>query len=148
MVKNWALVIGINHYDFLQPLKYAQRDAELMQNLLHNEIGFERVFLFSDDSPSFGGEPTHPHRPNLLRFLQQLFEHPFLEPEDNFWFFFSGHGMIHGHQDYLMPADGHPDDIENTGISLQYLTECLRKSGSEHIVMLLDSCRQQHQHNS
>jgi GUN4-like/Caspase domain len=144
MVKNWALVIGINHYDFLQPLKYAQRDAELMQNLLHNQIGFERVFLFSDDSPSLGGEPTHPHRPNLLRFLQQLFEHPFLKPEDNFWFFFSGHGMIYAHQDYLMPADGNPDDIENTGICLQYLTECLSNSGSEHIVMILDACRQQH----
>ncbi len=145
MVKNWALVIGINHYDFLQPLKYAKRDAELMQNLLRNEAGFERVFLFSDDSPSIGGELTRPYRANLLRFLQQLFEHPFLKPEDNFWFFFSGHGIIHVHQDYLMPADGNPDDIENTGISLQYLTECLRGCGSENIVMMLDASR--HQHN-
>ncbi|MBD2204918.1 GUN4 domain-containing protein [Calothrix sp. FACHB-1219] len=136
MVKNWALVIGINDYKFLQPLKYARRDAKLMQNLLHNDIGFERVFLFADDSP-------HPHRPNLLQFIQKLFAHPFLEPEDNFWFFFSGHGMIHAQQDYLMLADGHPDDIANTGISLQYLTECFRNSGCENIVMILDACRQQ-----
>lgn len=147
MVKNWALVIGINHYNFLQPLKYAQRDAKLMQNLLHNEIGFERVFLFTDDSPSLSGEQTHPYRPNLLQLIQNLFAHPFLEPEDNFWFFFSGHGMIHAQQDYLMLADGHPDDIENTGISLQYLTECFRNSGCENIVMMLDACRQQQQQN-
>lgn len=144
MVKNWALAIGINHYDFLQPLKYAKRDAELMQNLLHNEAGFERVFLFSDDSASIGGELTRPYRANLLRFLQQLFEHPFLEPEDNFWFFFSGHGMMHAHQDYLMPADGNPDDIENTGISLNYLMECLSSCGCENIVMMLDACHHQH----
>ncbi|BAY21034.1 hypothetical protein NIES2100_07790 [Calothrix sp. NIES-2100] len=144
MVKNWALVIGINHYDFLQPLKYAQRDAELMQNLLDNEIGFERVFLFADDSPSLGGELTRPHRTNLLRFLQQLFKHPFLEPEDNFWFFFSGHGMIDADQDYLMPADGNPNDIENTGISVQYLIECLGGSGCKNIILMLDACRHQH----
>ncbi|MDZ8055289.1 MAG: GUN4 domain-containing protein [Aulosira sp. ZfuVER01] len=148
MVKNWALVIGINHYDFLQPLKYAKRDAELMQNLLRNEAGFERVFLFSDDSPSIGGKLTRPYRTNLLKFLEQLFEHPFLEPEDNFWFFFSGHGMMYAHQDYLMPADGHPDNIENTGISLKYLTECLRGCGSENIVMMLDACRHQHKQSS
>ncbi|MBD2353207.1 GUN4 domain-containing protein [Tolypothrix sp. FACHB-123] len=148
MVKNWALVIGINHYNFLQPLKYAQRDAELMQNLLHNEIGFERVFLFADDSPSLSGEQIHLDRPNLLQFIQKLFEQPFLEPEDNFWFFFSGHGMVHAQQDYLMLADGNPDDIENTGISLQYLTEYLGNSGCDHIVMMLDACRQQQGQNN
>jgi uncharacterized caspase-like protein len=143
MVKNWALVIGINHYEFLQPLKYAKRDAELIQNLLHHEAGFERVFLFTDDSPSIGGELTRPYRTNLLQFLQQLFAHPFLEPEDNFWFFFRGYGMMAGNQDYLMPADGNPNDIENTGISLKYLTQCLRSCGCENIVMLLDACRHQ-----
>ncbi|PAX60702.1 SUMF1/EgtB/PvdO family nonheme iron enzyme [Brunnivagina elsteri] len=30
MGKNWAIAIGINNYDNLQPLKYAQRDAEVM----------------------------------------------------------------------------------------------------------------------
>ncbi|MBD2210109.1 GUN4 domain-containing protein [Nostoc linckia FACHB-104] len=145
MVKNWALVIGINHYDFLQPLKYAKRDAELMQNLLHNEAGFERVFLFTDDSPSIGGELTRPDRTNLFRFLQQLFERPFLQPEDNFWFFFNGHGMNYGEQDYLLAADGNPEDIENTGISLSYLTECLRNSGSDNIVLMLDANHHQHQ---
>ncbi|MDZ7962112.1 MAG: GUN4 domain-containing protein [Aulosira sp. DedQUE10] len=147
MVKNWALVIGINHYNLLHPLKYAKRDAELMQNLLHNEAGFERVFLFSDDSPSIGGELTRPYRANLLRFLQQLFEHPFLKPEDNFWFFFSGHGMRYAEKDYLMPADGNPEDIENTGISLNFLTGCLRNSGSDNIVLMLDANRHQHQKN-
>lgn len=62
MVKNWALAIGINQYDFLQPLKYAKRDALLMQKLLYGEAGFERVFLFSDDSPDISGESTRPYR--------------------------------------------------------------------------------------
>ncbi len=34
MASNWAIVIGINQYRFLQPLKYAERDAKAMQNAL------------------------------------------------------------------------------------------------------------------
>ncbi len=143
MVKNWALAIGINQYDFLQPLKYAQRDAQLMQKLLCSEAGFERVFLFSDDSPDIGGESTRPYRANLLRCLRQIAEQPFMKAEDNFWFFFSGHGMKHADDDYLMPSDGDPDDVENTAISLQYLTECLGLCGSDNIVLILDACRYQ-----
>ncbi|MBW4646730.1 MAG: GUN4 domain-containing protein [Goleter apudmare HA4340-LM2] len=143
MVKNWALVIGINHYDFLQPLKYAKRDAQLMQQLLCNEVGFERVFLFSDDSPDIGGESTRPYRANLLQCLRQLFNNPFMTEEDNFWFFFSGHGIRHADHDYLMPLDGDPNDIENTGISLSYLTECFGCCGTKNIVMILDACRHQ-----
>ncbi|WP_042341405.1 GUN4 domain-containing protein [Calothrix sp. PCC 7507] len=143
MIKNWALAIGINQYDFLQPLKYAKRDAQLMQNLLCNEAGFDRVFLFSDDSPDIGGESTRPYRANLRRCLRQIAENSFIEPEDNFWFFFSGHGIRHGDDDYLMPADGDPDDVENTAISIQYLTECLRRCGSDNVVLILDACHYQ-----
>lgn len=143
MVKNWALIIGINHYDFLQPLKYAKRDAQLIQQLLCDEAGFERVFLFSDDSPDIGGESTRPYRANLLQCLQQLFAQPFLTESDNFWFFFSGYGMRYADHDYLIPADGNPDDIVNTGISINYLTECLYSCGTDNIVMVLDACRQE-----
>lgn len=30
MGKNWAIAIGINNYDNLKSLKYAQRDAKVM----------------------------------------------------------------------------------------------------------------------
>jgi uncharacterized caspase-like protein len=58
MVKNWAIAIGINQYDFLQPLRFAQRDAELMQKFLQGEAGFEQIFFFSDNSPDINGKST------------------------------------------------------------------------------------------
>lgn len=147
MVKNWALAIGINQYDFLQPLKYAKRDAKLIQEFFRNEAGFDRVLWFSDESPDLGSEPTRPYRANLLRLLQQLFAKPFMEAGDNFWFFFSGYGMVHANQDYLMPSDGDPEDIENTAISISYLTECLSSCGADNVVLILDACRQQYKKN-
>ncbi|MDF5711050.1 MAG: caspase family protein [Nostoc sp. S4] len=69
MAKNWAIAIGINRYDLLQPLNYAKRDAQLIQEFLGNEAGFERIYFFSDDSPDVGGKSTRPNRTNLLRIL-------------------------------------------------------------------------------
>ncbi|MEH2144473.1 SUMF1/EgtB/PvdO family nonheme iron enzyme [Nostoc sp.] len=141
MVKNWAIAIGINHYDYLQPLNYAKRDAQLMQGFLSKEAGFERIFFFSDDSPDVAGKSTRPTRTNLLRILRQLFDNPFMGAGDNFWFFFSGHGIRYADRDYLMPCDGDPEDIENTAIAINFVTERLRRCGADNVVLILDACR-------
>ncbi|MHC5610810.1 MAG: SUMF1/EgtB/PvdO family nonheme iron enzyme [Nostoc sp.] len=141
MAKNWAIAIGINQYDYLQPLNYAKRDALLMQEFLADEAGFERIFFFSDDSPPVDGKSTRPTRTNLLRVLRQLFENPFMGAGDNFWFFFSGHGIRYADRDYLMPCDGDPEDIENTAIAINFVSERLRRCGADNVVLILDACR-------
>ncbi|MEH1784796.1 MAG: SUMF1/EgtB/PvdO family nonheme iron enzyme [Nostoc sp.] len=141
MVKNWAIAIGINQYDYLQPLNYAKRDALLMQEFLGDEAGFERIYFFSDDSPDIAGKSTRPTRTNLLRVLRQLFDNPFMGAGDNFWFFFSGHGIRYADRDYLMPCDGDPEDIENTAIAINFVSERLRRCGADNVVLILDACR-------
>ena len=143
MGKNWAISIGINKYDYLTPLKYAKRDAELMREFFSARGGFEKVFLFSDDSPDFKGKPTRPSFINLKRVLRTMFEKPFLGDGDNFWFFFSGHGMRHNGCDYLMASDSDPGDIERTAISISYVTEQLRRCGADNVILILDACRDQ-----
>lgn len=141
MAKNWAITIGINKYDYLQPLNYAKRDAQLMCDFLSNEASFERVYFFSDDSPDVARESTRPTRANLRRVLRELFKTPFMGSGDNFWFFFSGHGIRHNNRDYLMPSDGDPEDIEETAIPINFITERLRRCGADNVVLILDACR-------
>jgi formylglycine-generating enzyme required for sulfatase activity/uncharacterized caspase-like protein len=141
MAKNWALAIGINQYDYLQPLNYAKQDAELVQQFLRNEAGFEKIFFFTDDSPEIGGKSTRPTRANLRRVCLELFNQAFMGAGDNFWFFFSGHGMRHAERDYLMPLDGNPADIEETAIPINFVTERLRRCGADNVVLILDACR-------
>ncbi|MGL5058661.1 MAG: GUN4 domain-containing protein [Microcoleus sp.] len=139
MTKNWAVVIGINEYEHLQrPLKYAKRDAELMSNFLCNEAGFDKVYHFSEDSAEKQLRPT---RSNVMRLLQVRFEQSFMSAGDNFWFFFSGHGIRRNGCDYLMPADGFPEDIENSNLSVNYIMQRLRRCGADNIVLILDACR-------
>ncbi len=143
---NWSLVIGINDYqNRLRSLKYAKKDAELMRDYFQ-EQKFEQVFYFADDSPPIqapdgSSQQTKPTYSNIISFLYDFFEEPKLDVGDNFWFFFSGHGLRHQGQDYLVPSGGNPRIIEQTNISLTYLTSRLRRCGADNVILLLDACR-------
>jgi formylglycine-generating enzyme required for sulfatase activity/uncharacterized caspase-like protein len=147
MGRNWAIVVGINHYENLRSLNFAKRDASVMATWFEQEAKFEQVFLFTDDSAPIPANPPIPTQPtfgHLRRFLRAQFEnieHPLLKPEDNLWFFFAGHGNRYKDQDYLMFSDSDPGDIEHTAISVDYITQRLRRSGADNVVLFLDACR-------
>jgi len=86
---------------------------------------------------------TRPYFTKLRQALRTMFEKPFMEAGDNFWFFFSGHGRRHNGCDYLMACDSDPDDVERTAISINYVTEQLRRSGADNVILILDACRDQ-----
>ena len=136
-----AIVIGVNNYEFLQPLKYAQQDALAVKQFLENEARFDRVYYFAEDAPAVNGMSMRPTRNNLRRVMRETFRKPFMGDGDNFWFFFSGHGMRSGERDFLMPIDGDPDDVAESGISTAQVSEWLRGCGADNVVMVLDACR-------
>ncbi|MBU6346900.1 MAG: GUN4 domain-containing protein [Cyanobacteria bacterium REEB494] len=143
MGQNWAISIGINHYNNLKPLKYAKRDAEAMEEWFRTS-GFNQVFLFTENSPRIPTSPpivTRPTYGTLRRFLNAQFERPLLKSGDNLWFFFAGHGRRHQDKDYLMLNDTDPHDIEHTAISVEYATQRLRRCGADNVILLLDACR-------
>ena len=145
-MRNWAITIGINRYNNLQDLKYAKRDAEVVRDFFGDELNFEKVYHFSDNSSPIAQDSDPPISSQtsygtLRHFLKVVFEEPFLKANDNFWFFFSGHGIHHKERDYLMPFDADPDDVEGTGIPISYVTERLRRSGAGNVILFLDACR-------
>jgi formylglycine-generating enzyme required for sulfatase activity/uncharacterized caspase-like protein len=146
MSRNWAICIGINCYRNLQRLNYAKQDADAMRQLFMQELGFEQVYHFTDDSPpipqDYGPDlDSQPTYTTLRRFLRTRFEQPFLRDGDNLWFFFAGHGIRDQNRDYLMPMDGDRSDLENSAISIHYISERLRQSGADNIILLIDACR-------
>lgn len=143
MGKNWAIAVGINKYDNLQPLNYAKRDAEAMATWFKEEAKFDEVFLFTEDSPTIKTNPpilTQPYSARFRRFLNVQFERPLLKPEDNLWFFFAGHGRRYADRDYLMFWDSDPTD-KTTAIAVDFVTQRLRRSEAGNVVLLLDACR-------
>ena len=144
---NWALVIGINnYYPRMKSLKYAQNDAELIRDYFSQEANFERVYYFADNSPPIQApdgswQDMKTTRSNILSFLYDFFEEPKLSAGDNLWFFFGGHGLRYQGQDYLVPGGANPRLIQETTIALNTVTERLRRSGADNVILLLDACR-------
>ncbi len=145
MSKNWAICIGINHYYNLQPLKYAVQDAAAVRNFFLDEVKFEKVYYFSDDSPPIetprGEMRSLPTYANLKRFFREWFQSKPLSVGDNFWFFFAGHGEIYDDHDYLLPIDVDPGDIEGTALRMSDIADSLRNCGADNTVLLVDACR-------
>ncbi|MDP8932882.1 MAG: caspase family protein [Cyanobacteriota bacterium] len=139
-----CIAIGINQYQLLQPLSYAQEDAEALYGFLTEEAGFapDGCLLMTDSSPSLWGQSTYPNRENILRLTQSLCtEH--LQQGDLLWCFFSGYGVSHEGKDYLMPVDGNPADIKGTGIPVELLLNTLKNAPTETVLVLVDMNRSQ-----
>jgi uncharacterized caspase-like protein len=144
MARNCAVIVGINDYDEISPLKYAKSDAERMRDFFMQDLGVSNddLYFFSDDSPrNAQGRKTQPTYGTLKSFLGDRFENSFLSAGDTLWFYFSGHGMPCEGRDYLLPSDGNPRSIPDLAIPIGYVTERLRRSGADNVVMLIDACR-------
>ena len=146
MARNWAITIGINGYCYLQPLNYAKRDADSVRQFFADELKFERVYHFAEDAspipqdygPDLDAVPTGT---TLRRFFRTRFDQPFLREGDNLWCFFAGHGIRDQNRDYLMPIDGDRGDLERSAIPIHYISERLRRSGADNVILLIDACR-------
>jgi uncharacterized caspase-like protein len=140
---DWAIVIGINAYEFLPAddhLKYAVNDAVKVRQFLCAQAKFpqENVLLCCDSAPGVSPQ-QRPSRNGLRHLLKNEIQRA--RGAHNFWFFYAGHGIVHEHQDFLLPCDGNPNDLRDTAIPISFVTDCLRDCGAEHVVLVMDMCR-------
>ncbi len=74
MTKNWAIAIGINHYDHHPEfgLQYAVKDAGLMRDFLVNQAGFpaDQVICCQGEATE-RRELTYPTCDNLVRLINR-----------------------------------------------------------------------------
>ncbi|NJK28473.1 MAG: hypothetical protein HC925_08485 [Coleofasciculaceae cyanobacterium SM2_3_26] len=131
-----ATLVGIDRYPF-QTLRYAQQDAWALRQLLVEEAGWhpDRCVCLSETSPPVGERSAYPDKENILGWLDVLCKQDNL---DTLWFFFSGYGMTYRGEDYLMPIDGNPDCVEETGIAARSLFAILKQATTQNQLVLLD----------
>jgi hypothetical protein len=138
MANYWAIAIGINQYQLFQPLSCAQADAEALEKFLVTEAGFlpKHCLVMTDTSPPIDDRSTYPTKENILLLLEDLAATSW-QPEDYLWLFFSGYGVNYKGKDYLMPAEGNPELVQETGIELRSLMQSLQLADL-NILLLLD----------
>lgn len=130
-----AIVIGIERYrQNLPRADFANHDAQTVTNYLTNVLGYpeENIITLLDD-----------------RALKSDFEKYFekwlannVEAGSTVFVYYSGHGapdMKNGNA-YLVPYDGDPMFIDQTGYSLIRMYDVLSKLPAKEIIIALDSC--------
>lgn len=137
MANQACISIGINQYQFFQPLGYGSEDAVAIHHFFVDAAGWDpaQCLLLSDTSPPIDDRSTYPDRRNIQSWLNDWCQNT-LVAGDQLWLFFSGHGISTGGEDYLVPLDGKADDLLNTCISLSQLYQQLERSGVNVLVFL------------
>jgi hypothetical protein len=141
--RKWALIIGINGYEYVRKLRFCEADAELLAQTLIRDGGYspERVLLMTEGEAQRKNQPRL--RPTLANILEALNSWLGVQKEqDVVLFFFAGHGMRSDKgEDFLLPIDATPAALERTAIPVSFLLEKLRRSGAKQIVCVFDACR-------
>jgi hypothetical protein len=130
-----AVVIGIEGYrQQLPKADFAARDAQIMTQYLTRALGYPEenvVTLLNERATNV----------DLVKYFERwLFNN--VEPGGTVFVYFSGHGAPDPKTGsaYLVPYDGDPTFIAETGYSLSRMYNALGKLPAKEIIVALDSC--------
>ncbi|GKS58261.1 hypothetical protein YTPLAS18_17880 [Nitrospira sp.] len=128
-----ALVIGIEKYQHVPNVPYARADARTVEEYLHN-LGYEprNVESLLNEQATLANlkiavESTLPRR---------------VKPDSRVFLYYAGHGSpdpLTG-DTYLLPHDGRPDHLTQTGYALTDLYAQLGELEASQVVVAIDAC--------
>ncbi|MCX5841580.1 MAG: ankyrin repeat domain-containing protein [Deltaproteobacteria bacterium] len=131
----YAIVIGIENYrQKLPKADFATSDAKLMSEYLTRVMGYpeENVVTLTNDHAALG---------DFVKYFEKWLPNN-VENGSTVLVYYSGHGAPNPKTGdaYLVPYDGDPSFIDQTGYSLKRLYESLNKLQAKEIIVALDSC--------
>lgn len=132
---SYAIVIGIETYrQKLPKADYAVSDAKLVSAYLTKTLGYpeENVVTLINE---------HATRTDLDKYLGTWLKNN-VENESTVFIYYSGHGAPNPKNGdaYLVPYDGDPTFIADTGYPLTKLYDNLAKLPAKQVIVALDSC--------
>jgi hypothetical protein len=133
---SWAIIIGINKYEFVDPLHYAVNDANSVKELLVDEYGFkeDHIQLITDSDAT---------KDNILQGFNDILLKA--GEKDRVIVFYAGHGETYnlpngGDMGYLIPVDGKVENLFLSSIPMSTIYQIANMSAAKHILYLVDAC--------
>ncbi|MDD5627626.1 MAG: caspase family protein [Elusimicrobia bacterium] len=133
--KAHAVIIGIERYrESLPKADFAAGDARLMAEYARRLLGYpeENVALLTDD---------HATRGDFEKYFERWLPNR-VEPGDDVLVYYSGHGAPNPKTGdaFLVPFDGDPTYIDQTGYPLKKLYAQLARLPAGRVTVVMDSC--------
>ena len=134
--QRWALLVGVDQYDYARGLKYCVADQKALGAALVT-AGFQtrQVTLMTEAATDARLRPSKTNLKTQIELLCQL-----AERGDFVLIGFSGHGVLIEKTSYLCPSDAKLDDPE-TLISLDWVYKQLSTCKADLRLMMVDACR-------
>lgn len=131
----YAIVIGIENYrQKLPKADFAVNDAKLMSEYLSQVIGYpeENIVTLTNDGAALG---------DFVKYFEKWLPNN-VEKGGTVFIYYSGHGAPNTKTGdaFLVPYDGDPSFIDQTGYSLKRMYDALSKLQAKEIIVALDSC--------
>ena len=131
----YAIVIGIEQYrQKLPKADFATQDAKLMAAYLTKALGYqeENVITLLNDHATYV---------DLVKYFEKWLPNN-VEKGSTVFVFYSGHGAPDPKSGsaFLVPFDGDPSFIDQTGYPLIRMYDALGKLPAKEVIVVLDSC--------
>ena len=133
-LNSWAVVVGINAYEHVSPLKYARNDAAAFAEQLTARFGFPKhnVTVLLDNDATLRQIQSAIH--SLVRTTHE---------DDRVIVFYAGHGLTvpaAGREaGFLVPSDGKAYDT-STLLPWDDLVSTSRMVRAKHMLFVMDAC--------
>lgn len=132
---SYAIVIGIENYrQKLPKADYAVADAKTVTEYLIKVMGYpeENVIALTNDRASLT---------DFIKYFEKWLPNN-VEKDSSVFIYYSGHGAPNPKTSdaYLVPYDGDPSFIDETGYSLKRMYAVLGRLPAKEIIVALDSC--------
>jgi len=137
----WAVVIGINKYTHLPPLKYAVNDArEFYRYLVDvNKVPEENVWLLLDEDATLDKVKS-----TLGTRLRRS-----AGKEDTVIIYLAGHGAMEsdssspdgdGLEKYILPYNADPKDLYSSAMPMREIAQIFQRISSDRLILITDMC--------
>lgn len=131
----YAIVVGIEEYRQKIPkAEYAVKDAALVREYLVKAMGFqeENIITLLNENAT---------KSDFEKYFERWLANN-VEKDGSVFIYYSGHGAPNPKTGdaYLVPYDGDPSFIDNTGYSLRRMYEILGRLPAKEIIVTMDSC--------
>ena len=131
----YAIVMGIEQYrEQIPKAEFATRDAKDIAQFLTSQAGYreENVILRLNEQAT---------KSDMEKYFEAWLKNN-VDANSSLFVYFSGHGAPRAEtgEAYIVPYDGDPAFIEQTGYPLKRLYQTLEKLPTANIIVMLDSC--------
>jgi len=139
--KIWAVVVGVNEYAHIRPLRFAVNDAKAFYRHLVERLGIpeENVTLLLDEQADL----------TRLRSVLGTQLKNCAGEDDMVILYFAGHGATErdvmspdgdGLEKYLLPHGAELDDLYASALPMREIRHVFNRIRSERLVFIVDSC--------